>query len=376
MTSRDVQRLDFRIASRIRMKLFSCLLSLLLFVAAASAQSGYSESTPFVPRKDKQDQDKRSNKKKDSDKKKPDTPVDPVPVVSTPPTSAMVTVPISVRDRSGKPVTDLTQSEVSVFVDGAGVPVSAFEKTTDPPAVILVLDTSPSTELAMKSLKANAQQFVDALPQSTKVVVIEFNSELKVRCQITDDRAALSKCIEKADMGDGTSIYSAVRTMFEKVLPLVPGRKTVVMFTDGVDTTSQASTYAGSIAWVERSDIPVFPIYYDTFRVAQRGLSDDWLRVILQNLPPSSRGTLRPGAAPAEYENGRDYLTDLAAASGGRVIKTNDLADEARKLSDEIQSRYYATIEVSSNTAASRPLKVRVNRPNLIVRARGSIVPR
>ena len=357
------------------MKMFACLFSIMLLVVAATAQSGYSESTPFAPRKDKQDQDKKSNKKKDSDKKKSGSQpqAETVQAVSTAPVTTLVTIPISVRERSGKPVTDLSISDISVFVDGSSVPVSSFEKINEPPAVILVLDTSPSTGFEMKSLKLQAQQFVDALPQSTKVVVVEFNSELKVRCQITDDRAALRKCIEKADEGDGTSIYSAVRTLFEKVLPLVPGRKTVVMFTDGVDTTSQASTYAGSINWVERSDIPVFPVYYDTFRATRPGLSDDFLLTILQNLPPSTRGSLRPGTASAEYENGRDYLTDLAAASGGRVIKTKDLDDEAKKLSVEIQERYYATIELPNAPATSRPVRVRVNRPNLIVRARASV---
>ena len=354
--------------------MFAWLLFLLCVVVNATGQSGYSESTPFIARKDKQDQDKKSNKKKDSNRKQADTPpqVEPVPTVNTTPANLSVTIPISVRDRSGKPVTDLSASDVTVFVDGTSIPISSFEKTDDRPAVIVVLDTSPSTGLEMKSLKADAQRFVDSLPQSTKVVVVEFNSELKVRCQITDDRSALRKCIEKADMGDGTSIYSAVRTLFEKVLPLVPGRKTVVMFTDGVDTTSQASTYAGSMTWIERSDVPVFPVYYDTFR--KRGRSDDWILTILQTLPPSSRGAMQAGSASAEYETGRDYLTDLAAASGGRVIKKNDLDDEAKKLSDEIQSRYYATIDVPNIGAASRPLKVRVNRPNLIVRARGSVV--
>lgn len=347
------------------MKFRATVLVLFLLACAAFAQSDYSESSPFEPRREVLEE--RSRKSKGGESVPQLVPLENV--VDT------VSIPILVRDQSGAPVTDLTRGELKIFVDNAPVQIISVEKPAEPPGVVLVLDTSPSAVFQLKTLLQQAQRFVDRLPASVKVIVVEFNSEMNIRCQLTGDREQLRKCISKARMGDGTSIYSAVGTLFQKVLPLVPGRKWVVMFTDGVDTTSRGSSYSSSLAQVELSDVPVFGVYYDTSRQASSGRpSDDWLRAILASRPDlgPGRGTL--GSTSAEYVKGRDYLADLAAASGGRIIKAGDFDKEAGLVPSELLSYYYATIQVPKSRSGSRPVKVRVLRPKLGVTARGSFI--
>jgi hypothetical protein len=198
---------------------------------------------------------------------------------------------------------------------------------------------------------------------------------LNVRSQPTTDREATRKAISKVSMGDGTSIYSAVRFMYEKILPTVPGRKTIVLMTDGVDTTSESSTFAKSLAEVEKEDVTVYPVYVDTFGDSRRvrSLQNDWIAQILRqsNIPGSFP---LPGSSEAEYKTGLIYLNDLAAASGGRIFSSEKLHDATPSLLGELASRYYVTITVPRKNIGSRPVRVRVNRPSLAVFARGSFL--
>jgi hypothetical protein len=53
-----------------------------------------------------------------------------------------VVIPLSVLYMNGTPITDLTRENVSVFVDGVETPVTGFEKSTELPNIILLLETS------------------------------------------------------------------------------------------------------------------------------------------------------------------------------------------------------------------------------------------
>ena len=148
--------------------------------------------------------------------------------------------------------------------------------------------------------------------------------------------------------------------------------------TDGVDTTSQKSTFARSLAEVEKEDVTIYPVYFDTFndpRNPGNRRADDWITQILRNNPMlgSPRMPL-PGSSETEYKKGLIYLQDLANASGGRVFSSEKLEAGTKSLLGEFENRYYITVKVPRRNAGSRTLRVRVNRPSVAVFARGSFV--
>ena len=345
-------------------KILTVICAIFLFAPAALAQGDYSESTPYKPREvDKADKKKKSEKKTDA----------ALAVIVG--GNQTLTIPVSVFDRSGRFISGLTQEDVSIFVDGAEVPVVKFEKSAEPVSVILILDSSPSAAVRFKTMQEQAWKFVQALPSEVKVMVVDFNSMLNVRSKLTGSRAETQEAIAKAKMGGGTSLYSAIRTMYEKVLPQVPGRNVIVLMTDGVDTTSQNSTFAKSLSTVETADVSIYPIYYDTFAdraktrsIGQNNLPIDWVG-LFSRLPVT-------GSAEAEYKRGLVYINDLAAASGGRIFSSEKLEAGTKSLVEELSSKYYATIVVPKTGAASRPVRVRVRRSNLAVFARGSFIDR
>lgn len=331
----------------------------------ARSQTGYSESIPYKPMPPG-----KANKKNKPERKTE------APAISAPVDTngiEIVRIPISVFDKTGAVVRSLTKSDVSILVDNVETPVSAFETDGEPLNIILVLDTSPSTDRRLEGIRQRARKLVEALPSDAKVMVAEFNSEMNIRSQLTANRAETWQGINKAKIGDGTSIYSALRTLFQKVLPQVPGRKAIVLMTDGVDTTSRTTTYADSLIEVEKSDVSIYPVFYDTLVDRPKGMTLGIDPILAQIL--LQRAGLPAAITPEEeYKRGRQYLNDLASATGGRVISAEKFDAGIKSLVNEFQGRYYATVSVPGRGSASRLLKVRINRPGLVINARGSFI--
>jgi VWFA-related protein len=215
---------------------------------------------------------------------------------------------------------------------------------------------SDSTSYKIEEIQAAAAAFVAQLKPQDKVLVIEFDDAVKILSELTGDRDKINKAIARSGFGDGTSIYEAVDFSLHKRLAKIEGRKAVVLFTDGVDTSSEKATFEGTVRDAEESEAVFFPIYYNTFT---------------KNLGGSSN---------VEYARGRAYLTELAAATGGRVVraesKPDGLTAAFRSIADELRRQYsigYYPSETGA-TGERRQIKVRVNRPKLVVRARDSYI--
>src|ERR1043165_4005063 len=175
----------------------------------------------------------------------------------------LVTIPVSVFDRNGLYIPGLTQNDFKIYEDGREQQIAYFGTQDKPFTVALLLDTSPSTQYKIDEIHRAAKAFVDQLGPNDSVIVIEFNSSVKVQCDLTTDRQKIYHGIEKAKFGDGTSLYNAVDEALRKQLSKIEGRKAVVLFTDGVDTTSTKNTYDSTLDYAEEADSMIFPIYFN-----------------------------------------------------------------------------------------------------------------
>ncbi len=289
----------------------------------------------------------------------------------------LITIPVSVFDRNGLYIPNLQQSDFKIYEDGTEQEIAYFGSSDKPFTVVLLLDTSPSTQYRIEEIRTAAKSFVDQLKMHDRVMVIEFDGNVKVRCELTTDRMAIFKGIDKADFGNGTSIYEAVDQTLRKHLRPVEGRKAVVLFTDGVDTTSRKATYDSTLDLAEESDTMIFPIYYNTFSDNRR-LNPQW--------PPSSIGLPpdifrpAPGSTAAEYALGKRYVEELADYTGGRVFRPEStpggLTRAFEGIAEELR-RQYNIGYIPNNDGVQgqrKQIKIRVGRPKLVVRARDSYI--
>lgn len=286
-----------------------------------------------------------------------------------------VKIPLAVMDRSGSFTGGLTKADVNVFVDDVEVPLVAFEQDKQPMNVVLVVDSSPSVRDLFKGIKTQASKLVAALPPDVKVMIVDLNEEVKVRSRLTTNREDTQAAISRIRMGDGTALYAGLEALYQKVLFEVAGPKVIILMTDGVNTTSEESTYATSLSEVEKNDATIYPVRFDTFMAwAKRKTPSGPMSVINADL--AKLFALPRGSTIAEHQIGLMYLLDLATISGGRVFSSDTVDDATRSMLAEWASRYYITITLPRKTSESRRLRVRVNRPSVTVLARGSFVER
>ena len=291
--------------------------------------------------------------------------------------TTLVTIPVSVFDRNGLYIPGLNQKDFKIFEDGKEQEIAYFGTSDKPFTVILLLDTSPSTEYKIDEIRSAAVAFVDQLKPQDRVMVIEFDANVHVLTEATSDRQLIYKGIRKADFGGGTSLYEAVDFSLRKRLNAIEGRKAIVLFTDGVDTTSRGrSTYDSTLALAEESDSLIFPIYYNTYFDNRGGLGGGgggWPGTIVFGPPP--RGT-----TSEEYALGKRYLEELADYTGGRVFRPEStpggLTAAFEGIAEELRRQYqigYTPAE-DGKPGQRKQIKVRVNRPNLVIRSRDSYI--
>lgn len=303
--------------------------------------------------------------------------------------TTLVTVPVSIMDRSGRYVPDLLREDFHIYENGVEQQISYFAAVEKPFTVVLMIDTSASTRAKLGEIKDAARAFVDQLRTDDRVMIVSFAGRLTVLTEATSDRNVLHEAIESARTGPGTRLYDAMDSVMNERLKRVRGRKVIVLFTDGVDTTSRAATDKSNVHDAEELDALIFPIQFDTYNSlkdasgGKQKRRSSTLGSILSKLPlpiPHTSGNNGGiGTSRAAYDRGTAYLREMALMTGGRVYKaegTDDLPQAFSAIAEELRKQYSLGYYPQKQAEAGerRQLKVRVNRPDVAVRARDSYV--
>jgi VWFA-related protein len=259
-----------------------------------------------------------------------------------------------------------------------------------------MLDTSPSTQFRLEDIQDAAISFVNQLRAEDRVMIISFNDDISVLSEFTNDRTKLARAIRKAYTDDGTRLYDAVDIVINRELNRIQGRKAIVLFTDGVDTTSRRGSYQSNVLDAQELDAMIYPVQYDTspdVGGANYPQTDpgDIFGQILGGIFGSGRRNKRrggsrggyppngPGRIPNDYRLADEYLRELATNTGGRQYNADSLqnmsaafANVAEELRRQYSIGYYP--KKSGQPGERRQIKVRANEPNLAVRSRDSYV--
>ena len=298
--------------------------------------------------------------------------------------TSLVTVPVTVLDRNGRYVPQLRRENFRIYENGQEQKIAYFATTDSPFSVVLLIDTSGSTQLRLDDIQDAAINFVGKLKPSDSVMVMSFDDRIKVECKTTTDRDVISRAIRRTRTGGGTRLYDAVEDILKKQLQTIPGRKAVVLFTDGVDTTSHRATYETTLRLAEESDAPIYSVDYDTSGFGTGGVHAPGL--------PSGRGTIfgipipspgipgrTGGAMPGDYRLAVRYLRALSNATGGRFYSGDSLFGIAQAftwIAEELGRQYslgYYPVK-SGKAGERREIKVKTTDAGLVVKARDSYI--
>src|SRR4030095_11228791 len=179
--------------------------------------------------------------------------------------TTLVTLPVSVMDRDGRYIPNLRKEDFRLWEEGVEQNVAFFSSVDKPFSVVLMLDTSGSTRFRLDEIQDAAITFVSQLRQDDRVMVVSFDDSIRILSEFTSDRSRLRNAIRRTEPGDGTKLYEAVDLVMNQRLNSESGRKAIVLFTDGVDTTSRHATYASNVRDAEELDALIYPVQYNTY---------------------------------------------------------------------------------------------------------------
>jgi len=310
--------------------------------------------------------------------------------------TSLVTVPVSVLDRQGRFIANLKQDDFHIFENGVEQSIAYFEPAEKPFTVALLLDTSASTHFHLDEIREAAIAFAKQLRPQDRVLIVSFNDEVLLLTEATNDLKLVETVIEEnAYTGSSTRLYDAVDLTIRERLNKIKGRKAIVLFTDGVDTSSQQATYHSTLSEVDELDALIYPIQYDTsdylnamqgngtvtVTTTSRGLFGIGTSTQTYNVPMNNgnNGIALPGTTKADYDRADRYLHALADKTGGRLYQANDtrqLAEAFSRIAEELRRQYslgyYPKTEATEGPDGRRQIRVKVKQSNLAVKARDS----
>jgi Ca-activated chloride channel family protein len=264
----------------------------------------------------------------------------------------LVNVTVTVRDGTGGLGSDLTVDDFVVREDGRPQGLELFAPAALPAEreelalnLGMLFDTSESMRKDLKLSQESAIRFLDAIPRARDLLLIFFDRDIRISRYNSENQQGIFGRILEAKGEGYTALYDAIAVYLSRVAE-TPGRKTLVLFTDGDDTTS---------------------------RISPREV---------EKLVRSSAATIYPVAFPGEYRpntpeslRSHSFLHSIAGLSGGRVFQptaSRELAAIYQSILDELGTQYVLGY-VSDNPKRDgkfRRITVELKRPGLKVRHR------
>jgi Ca-activated chloride channel family protein len=256
---------------------------------------------------------------------------------------------VTVTDTTKRLVPDLVEDDFEVYDNGKLQTVTAFDNKPLPITVVVMLDTSGSMTLALDLVKSAAEQFLIRMMPEDQGMVGSFNDKIQFLPEgFTNNRDELIRSLKDLDFGYPTRLYDAVNQSMAQ-LKGIPGRRVVLVFTDGDDNASK----------------------FGSGDVTDRGRSED---VMVYSIGLENR-----------YFNGQSWtisspdrgLKRLSEETGGGFFllkKTDELSTTFTRIAQELHSQYVLGFSPQTLDGKVHKLEIRLKKPGMTARARKSYV--
>ena len=269
----------------------------------------------------------------------------------------VVSLNITVVNSVARYLTNLDQSEFSVFEDGVKQDIVFFTRRAQPIALSLLLDSSASMEEKLGTLQVAAANFVRRLKPNDIAQVIDFDSRVSIRQAFTSNQGKLEAGILQAVSGGSTSLHNAIYISLKELAKIRAQndedvrRQALIVFSDGEDTSSLVS-FEEVLDLAKRSETSIYTIS-------------------LRGTDTNTRG----------FREAEFVMRQLAQETGGRGFfpaRIEDLDGVYDQIADELASQYTVGYisKNSRNDGAFRRVVVQVARANATPRTkRGYYAP-
>jgi Ca-activated chloride channel family protein len=251
-------------------------------------------------------------------------------------------------DKSGRPLENLTRSDVAVLEDGKTIKdLSSFERQTDLPLrITLLVDNSDSVRYRLQQEKQVLTEFLERnlRPSYDRVSAIDFGGSRPHSLQtFTADPRELVASLDRVQAHGATPLYDAVVKACEELSTFSSKnfRKAILVLSDGDDTISEHSL-ADAIATAQTAEVPVFTIGIGRIR---------------------------------RIESGKTILQIISEETGGRafeIVRVHSMQPVLREIEQELRSYYALAFKTDFNAGVRRTLSLIPRDPKVHLRYRSS----
>ena len=277
-------------------------------------------------------------------------------------TSNLVTVPASVVDSQGRAVVNLALEDFELRVDGQPRPITELSRAEVPVTLALLFDNSASLSAAREFEKQAAVKFFRSVIRPIdRAAIYSVSTEVTLAQPLTNNVPSLVRTIERFGKPEGaTKLLDAIAEAAAYLRPY-PGRKVILIVSDGEDTLSDLD-FDAVVRKTLAADCQVYAV--QTKQIEYVMLTGQKSNANMQALAAERR------------------MLDLTSYTGGAVytpLQISDLETVFAQISADLAQQYilsyYPTDE--RNDGRFRTISVRVaTRPNMRVRARRGYYPR
>lgn len=255
----------------------------------------------------------------------------------------------TVMEADRRLVPDLVEDDFEVYDNGKLQTLTSFDNKPQPISVVVMLDTSGSMTLALDLVKAAAEQFLIRMLPDDQGMVGAFNDKIEFHPEgFTNLRDDLVRSLKDLDFGYPTRLWDAVNMSMQQLKP-IPGRKVVLVFTDGDDNSSKVSS--GDVTDRGRiEDVMVYSV----------GLENEYFD-----------GARKVRSSP---DRGLKRLSEETGGGFFLLKKTDELTSTFTRVAQELHSQYVLGFAPQVLDGKIHKLEVRVKKPGMVARARKSYV--
>lgn len=242
-----------------------------------------------------------------------------------------VRLPITVMDKKGNFVPGLTKNDFVILEDKVPQTIETFSDDlapTLPLYVAVLMDTSPSTAGKLKFQQESAMNFIATVVKARKDRVLfgTFDDEITLLQDFTERLDLLDKAVYSVKkMGKQTALFDAIWQFCDEKMRSVPGRRVLLLVTDGEDTYSRANI-RDAIDIAQRTETTIFAI----------STKAGFLSTV-------------PGVEAGQVADKKDRdLQTLAEETGGSAFFTGDmiaLEKSFNRISKELRAQYLVTYD-------------------------------
>jgi VWFA-related protein len=292
-----------------------------------------------------------------------------------------VILPVTVRDKKGQVVPNLTIDDFTLQQDGRPEKIKSFSHETNLPFRLgLLVDTSRSQSGALGNEKTATGKFIDDMlsQPADKAFLLHFDHEVEL---LQDFTAAKSKLHHELDdmsssnysndqagssggdsgggnggggrrRGGGTQMYDAIYLASNELMLKEHGRKALILLSDGVDRGSKESLN-DAIDAAEKANVSVYTVYFKGEEENNGGGNPMGRRGGMGGggmggggYPggyPGGRGGQRPGGSSEPKVDGKKILEQIAARTGGvffEAKKKDSFEEVYAQIGQELHGQY------------------------------------